>query len=426
VPVAVKAAPVKAAPGDGLVGRDVECRRFDGLLEQLRQGRGGALVLSGEPGVGKTALLDYVVARAGDAMVVCTSGLESEASLSYAGLGDLMRPMLSRLGELPRPLSVPMSAALAVALPAQQPSSYAVSLATLRLLTASAENQPVLVVVDDAHWLDPPSATALTFAARRLRADPVAVVFATRVGEPTRFDIAGIDVVHVEGLDEGASWRLLESLRPGRISAAVAHELWRVTGGNPLALTEAGHRLDDDQLGGRVPLEDPLPVGQDLEADFGRRLDPLPAATRLALLMVALSASTEVQGLAAALASVGVEWSVLDPAHAAGLLRYESGHVVFTHPLMRSAVRELAAATAATGEQPHPHGDWPVLQRLTAQELHVALAVARGLSNPEIAEALFISRKTVEAHLSSAYRKLGLRSRTQLVRHLAQAGAVPM
>src|SRR6266540_5996158 len=164
---------VGAVPGNGLVGREQECQRFDGLLEDLRRAHGGALVLSGGPGVGKTALLDYVVARAGDAMVVCTSGLESEASLSYAGLGDLMRPMLSRLGELPRPLYAAMSAALAVALPAQQPSSYAVSLATLRLLSASAEHRPVLVVIDDAHWLDPPSATALTFAARRLRADPV-------------------------------------------------------------------------------------------------------------------------------------------------------------------------------------------------------------------------------------------------------------
>jgi len=315
-------------------------------MHQLRRGHGGALVLSGEPGVGKTALLDHVRATATDATVLTARGLLSEASLSFAGLGDLMRPLVPGLGALPEAQSAALSTALALGQPSGPVSGYAVCVATLNLLTVSAERRPVLVVVDDAHWLDAASATSLLFAARRIDADPVAVVFAIRPGESTDFDTRGLAVIELTGLDRAASGRLLDALRPGRVAAEVAEELWQATGGNPLALKEVAGRLHDEQLSGRVPLDDPLPVGRHLVAAFARRVDPLPEETRKALLVMALSASSDAHDLAVALEYVGTDLSALEPAEAARLIGYEAAEVMFIHPLIRAAVHEGAPTLA--------------------------------------------------------------------------------
>jgi DNA-binding CsgD family transcriptional regulator len=335
----------RSKPTDTLFGRQNECQWLDGLVQDLRRGCGTAVVLTGEPGVGKTALLDYVMRRASDAMVLSARGLLSEAELSFAGLGDLVRPLLPRLGELPAPQSAALAAALAIAPPVMPSSNYAVCVATLNLLIISAEDQPILVVVDDAHWLDAPTAAALLFAARRLGADPVSVVIATRAGEPTDFDIAGFDVTQLDGLSPQAAADLLDHIRPGRVAQVVVDSLWRATGGNPLALREIGLHLDDARLGGRVPLGDSLPVGPYLEEAFRRRLDPLPADTRTALVIVALSASSDAASLVGSLASLGLDSSTLEPAEAADLLRYEDGRIVFSHPLVRSAVHQAATGS---------------------------------------------------------------------------------
>jgi DNA-binding CsgD family transcriptional regulator len=336
----------RSTPKGGLFGREAECQRLDGILQGLQQGRGGALVLSGEPGVGKTALLEYVVRQASDAVVVATRGLSSEASLSFAGLGDVLRPLLTVLGELPAPQSAALSAALALSYPEEPPTGYAVCVATLSLLTAAAEDRPVLVVVDDAQWLDAQSATALLFAAHRLSADAVVMVLATRAGEPTAFDPRGLEVVELAGLGRDASGLLLDRLRPGLVAHTVADELWRSTRGNPLALKEVGTRLDDARLGGRLPLAEPLPVGPGLEEAFASRVDPLPAATRTALLVVALSASSAVAELEGAFSLLNLDWSVLDAAEAAGLIECDVAQVVFSHPLMRAAVHGRATASS--------------------------------------------------------------------------------
>jgi DNA-binding CsgD family transcriptional regulator len=338
-----------------LVGRDQPCLALDALLDATRSGTGGALVLTGEPGVGKTALLSYVVGRAGTVTVLATTGLESEASLPYAGLGDLLRPLLCLLPRLPRPQSRALRTALALQDQDGELSPYAVCLATLALLTTAAERDPVLVVVDDAHWIDQPSRAALLFAARRLAADPVAMILATR--DDTGLD-TGLDLLGLTGLSRDATALLLGDVAPG-----VIDELWRATGGNPLALTDAAAALSAAQLAGAAPLPEPLPIRAGLRQAFATRVAGLPAVTRAALLAVALSASAEIDFLYAVVRALGAGRADLAEAEGAGLLRRDGRQLGFTHPLLRTAVHRTAsvderrrayealAATATGGER---------------------------------------------------------------------------
>jgi DNA-binding CsgD family transcriptional regulator len=327
---------------DRLAGRQRQSDRLDRLVDDLRLGRGGALVVFGEPGIGKTVLLDYLRAQASDLAVLATSGLESETSLSFAALGDLVRPLLSLVDELPGPQAAALKSVLALENASVPIGQYAVCMATLTLLTVAAERRPILVVLDDAQWLDPASMSVLLFVARRLANDPVAAVFAVRDGQASELNAGGIELVHVGGLDRDASERLLNSLHAGPVAAGVADELRRATGGNPLALKEMCARLDDDQLAGRRGLDNPLPLGGDLVRAFTARLAPLSAQARMALLVIALSASPEASGFADALAGLGLDASVLDAADTAGLITVDNGRVRFTHPLMRSAVHSSA------------------------------------------------------------------------------------
>ncbi|MEV6487235.1 AAA family ATPase [Actinoplanes sp. NPDC051633] len=327
-----------------LVGREPQVRRLDRLLAGAKTGHGGALVVTGEPGIGKTALLDHLIAQDSDVTVLATTGVESEVSLSFAGLGDLLRPLLPRLPTLPEAQENALSAALALVEHPGRISPYAVCMATLTLLTDHAERRPVVIVVDDANWIDQPSTTALVFAARRLQVDAMAIVLAVRDTAVHDLDVAGLDIDRIRGLDRGAASFLLDRLRPGSTAAAVADELWRATGGNPLALTKVCAGLSDDQLAGSVPLPGDLPVGRDLQTAFVGGLMPLPAKTRRALLVVALSASEEQAAVAVALNELGLDLAALDLAAAQGVIEYRGARVVFTQPLMRAAVRGAASA----------------------------------------------------------------------------------
>ncbi|BCJ39843.1 transcriptional regulator [Actinoplanes ianthinogenes] len=343
-----------------LVGREQPCLALGALLDAARSGAGGALLLTGEPGVGKTALLAHLMSGATGVTVLATTGLESEASLPYAGLGDLLHPLLTLVPRLPRPQSRALRAALALADQDRDLSPYAVCLATLALLTTAAEREPVLVVVDDAHWIDEPSRAALLFAARRLAADPVAMVLATR--DDPAID-TGCDALHLAGLSRDASTRLLDRHRPGHTAPGVADQLWRATGGNPLALADAADALTDSQLAGAAPLPEPLPIRAGLQQAFATRVAGLPEATRSALLAVALSASADTAFLHAAVQSLGAGRGALAEAEAAGLIRRDDRRLGFTHPLLRTAVQrgatveerrrayEALAATATGGER---------------------------------------------------------------------------
>ncbi|MFI5930947.1 AAA family ATPase [Actinoplanes sp. NPDC051494] len=335
--------PFHLSPGARpVVGRAAQLRRLDRMVAGLRAGAGGAVVLTGDPGAGKSTVLSRVLARARDCTVLATCGLESEATLPFAALGDLLRPVLTGLADLPAPQADALGAALALSRPTGPPEPYAIRIAALTLLTAAAEREPVLVVVDDAGWIDQPSMAALLFAARRIEHDRVAMLFAVRDPLPAGFAAAGITSLRLDGLSTEAAGELMDSLRPGRVPPEVRAVLWAATGGNPLALTELCSSLSDDQLAGTVALPDPLPLGAALRDAFAARLAPLPTPTRTALLTVALAATPDTGALAGALTALGTGIDALTAAE--GLVVRHGGQIRLTHPLLRPAVRHAASA----------------------------------------------------------------------------------
>jgi predicted ATPase len=213
-----------------LVGRETECAAIDEVIERARGGTAGTLVLSGEAGVGKTALLEYAVASAEGMTVVRALGVETEAEIEFSALLGLARPLLGFLSELPQPQAEALRGALGLA-PVDVPDRFTIGAATLSLLAAGAEGQPLLVAVDDAHWLDRSSTDALVFAARRLQADRVCLVFSCRLGEERTFIVPGARSLELAGLPPDAAALLL---RDRQIAPAVVDALVRATAGNPL------------------------------------------------------------------------------------------------------------------------------------------------------------------------------------------------
>ena len=329
-----------------LLGREEERLALDRLLGEARGGRSGVLALVGEPGIGKTALLEYAAERADGMHVLRARGIESEAEVPFAGLAELLRPALTAFEQIPEPQAHALGGALALE-PATAQDRFAIGAATLSLLSAYAEEAPLLLVVDDAHLLDAPSAEALLFAARRLVADPIAVVLAVREGEPSLLDGADLRVLRIAGLDRSDAAELL-----GQAPDAV-DRLFRATGGNPLALLELA---PDAARLAELPAEGPVPLSASIAAAFVRRFDLLPEPTRRILLLVAASDTGDVAVLAQAASSAGLTVDDLTPAEEAGLITLAGGMVEFAHPLARSAVyadavaqerREAHAALAA-------------------------------------------------------------------------------
>ncbi len=322
-----------------LIGRESECERLDELLDRARMGRSGALVLRGEPGIGKTVLLDYAAERAADMTVVRTLGVESEAELEFSALLDVCRPLLDGLGEIPEQQAEVLRGALGLGPPLAL-DRFAIGAATLGLLAAAAEELPLLVLVDDAQWVDQSSADALLFATRRLHADRAILLFAARDGDGRSFEAPGIETVSLEGLEQGDASRLLAS--QAEVSSSVADRLYAATGGNPLALVELPRLLSAGQLSGVDPLEELVPAGTGVEQAFARRAEALPDDTRRALLVAAVSISNAAEVIVDALASLGIDVRALEPAEDAGLLEVVNGKVEFRHPLVRSAVYHAA------------------------------------------------------------------------------------
>src|SRR3954469_9730808 len=299
-----------------LLGRDEERLALDRLLAEARDGRRGVLALVGEPGIGKTALLDHVAERAEGMRVLRARGVESEAEVPFAGLAELLRPALGALDRIPQPQASALAGALALG-PATAQDRFAIGAATLSLLSAYAEEAPLALLVDDAHLLDGSTAEALLFAARRLVADPIALVLTVREGEPSLLDGADLRVLHVPGLGRSDAAELL-----GDVPAEAAERLYRATGGNPLALlelAEEGPRL------AAVPGEAPVPISARIAAAFARRLERLPAPTRRLLVLAAASDGGDVAVLARAGAELGLDVAELAPAEEAGLVRLENG-----------------------------------------------------------------------------------------------------
>src|SRR5215211_6720215 len=215
-----------------LLGREAECARIDELLAGARRGSSGALVLRGEPGIGKSALLAYARERAADMLVLSANGAESEAELPFAGLSQLVSPVLELVETIPPIQRAALQAGLGLGPPAAE-DRFAAYAAIVSLLGAASERCPVLALVDDAHWLDLSSAEALTFAARRLGQEGVVLLFALRDAEPGAFEPAGLPEIRVSGLDVGASAALLREHVEVALSPTMTDRLFRATGGNP-------------------------------------------------------------------------------------------------------------------------------------------------------------------------------------------------
>lgn len=322
-----------------LLGREAERARIDDLIAAARLGDGATLVLRGEAGIGKTALLGYALGLADDLRVLQTRGLEAEAPLPYRGLHDLLVPLADRLEEVPAQQAEALRSALALGPEAGGPQ--AVAAGTLSLLAATAEAETLLIVVDDLQWVDSASADAILFAARRLPGNPVALLFAVR-GDKTEFDATGLDELVVEGLGEKEALDLLVRVR-SEISQPVAARLVEATNGNPLALVELPQLLDERQARGETPLPDPLPAAASIERAFQSRAAGLTDAARTALTVAAAFGDGDSGVLAKALASLGVERrEALENAEAAGILVLRPGSFEFVHPLARSALYQAA------------------------------------------------------------------------------------
>src|SRR3954447_8126097 len=320
-----------------LHGRVAECAALARLLDEARASHSGVLVLRGEPGLGKSALLEEAMERAIGFQVLRAVGVESEAQLAFAGLHQLLRPEFHLIDRLPDPQAAPLSGAFGLSADGTD-NRFVLSIAVLSLLSEACEEGPVLCLVDDAQWLDRPSADALRVCSRRLGAEGVAVLIAAGEDGARSFDAPDLPELRLEGLDAESAGRLLAERAGSPIAAGVMERLTAETEGNPLALTELPHVLSAEQLAGRGPLPEPLPIGADLKRSFLERVALLAPDSRAALLFVAAAGTGDSTAVSHAARSAGVELRMLAPAEAAGFVRMGASGVEFRHPLVRSAI----------------------------------------------------------------------------------------
>jgi DNA-binding CsgD family transcriptional regulator/tetratricopeptide (TPR) repeat protein len=320
-----------------LRGRDTECATFDRLFDAVRGGESRALVVRGEPGVGKTALLDYAIGAAPDLGVLRAVGVESETELPFASLQHLCAPMLDRLERLPAPQHDALRVAFGLS-GGDAPDRFLVGLAALSLLSDAAEERPLLCALDDAQWLDEASALALAFVARRLLAEPLALVFVTR--EPIDA-LSGLPELVLEGVGDDDAGVLLDSAIPGPLDERVRETIIAETRGNPLALLELPRALTPAELAGGFALPG-APLTDRIEQSFLRRAQSLPPDSQRLLLTAAAEPLGDVTLLWRASERLRVGPDAVWPAEAAGLIEV-GARVRFRHPLVRSAIYRAAA-----------------------------------------------------------------------------------
>jgi DNA-binding CsgD family transcriptional regulator len=342
-----------------LLGRRSECETLDRLLDSVRAGESRTLVLLGEPGVGKTALLQYLEQRASGCLVARAVGVQSEMELAFAGLHQLCAPMLDRLERLPPPQRDALGTAFGLTA-GDAPDRFFVGLAVLTLLSELADEQPLVCVLDDAQWLDVVTAQALAFVARRLRSESVAIVFAARTGATQ--ELTGLPELRVDGLGDRDARELLGSVVWGPLDKRVVDRIVAETRGNPLALLELPRGLTAAELAGGFGLPDALPLSSRIEESFLRRLESLPAETRRLLLVAAAEPAGDRDVVWRTAERLGIGIEAKAPAAAAGLVE-PGAHVRFRHPLVRSAVYRAAPPAerrgvhAALAEATDPEAD---------------------------------------------------------------------
>lgn len=324
-----------------LLGRVTEQEAVSRFLAAARLGQGGALALVGEAGAGKTALLTEAVAGLDQVRVLSATGTEIEQDLPFAALHAILRPALTLLDELPGPQADALGGALSLRRVGPR-DRFATGAAVLSLLSRLAEELPVVVVLDDVQWADQPSVEALTFAARRIHEDRVAILLGARTGELPD-TLRDVPVLEVGGLDADSAAELLRQSRPAVADPATAQRLHRVTGGNPLALLELGVDPDlvlvDPATGGEVGLLQSLP--DRLRSAFARRLEQLtPGEQAVALAVVVTNGDLRLTRVVAE--RLGLDGDDLDRVTAAGLVTVDGGHLAFRHPILRSVVYRIS------------------------------------------------------------------------------------
>jgi DNA-binding CsgD family transcriptional regulator len=388
-----------------LVGRHSECAVLDGLIEAVRAGESRALVVSGEAGVGKTALLDYLAAQASKCRVERAVGVQSEMELPFAALHQLCAPMLEKLRAVPPPQRDALEIAFGMS-SGSAPDRLLVGLAVLSLLSEVAQEQPLVCVVDDEQWLDRASAQVLGFVARRLGAESVGLIFAARVPSS---DIAGLPDLVVERLGDRDARALLEAALTAPLDARVRDQILAETRGNPLALLELPRGLTPQELAGGFGLPTAARISGGIEENFRRRIEVLPDQTRRLLLIAAAEplGDPALVWVAAARLEVGAEATV--PAIEAGLVEFGT-RVRFRHPLVRSAVygsvspQERQAVHAALAEVTDAHQDpdrhaWHRAQAAAGPDEAVAAELERSAGRAQArggiaAAAAFLERAT--------------------------------
>jgi DNA-binding CsgD family transcriptional regulator len=332
----------------GLVGRRDECEALDRLVADVLAGASRVLVLRGEPGVGKSALLRYLSDRVAGWEVVSAVGAESEMELAYSGLHQLCAPLLDRLDELPPPQRDALATVFGLST-GPAPDRFLVGLTTLTLVAQAVEERPLACVIDDAQWLDHASAQVLAFVARRLLAEKVALVCAARSGSGDEV-LPGAASLHVTGLDQGDARTLLLTRVHGPLDSAVADQIVTESHGNPLALLELPRSWLGADLAGGFGLPGGQQVAGKIEQSYVRRLDRLPPGTRLLLLAAAAEPVGDPVQLHRAAATLGIDMTAVLPAVDGGLVQV-TGRVEFAHPLVRTAV--YRAATTADRYRVH-------------------------------------------------------------------------
>lgn len=386
-----------------LRGRRDECAVLERLLEGARVGRSGILVVKGDAGVGKTALLEYAVGSASDMRGVRAAGVESEMELAFAALHQLCVPLLEWLDRLPGSQRDALATTFGLS-EGVVPDRFFVGLAMLGLLSEAAGERPLVCVVDDAQWLDRASAQVLAFVGRRLLAEPVVMLFAAR--EPSE-EFAGLPELVVDGLGDADARALLASVIPGRLDERVVDEMLAETRGNPLALLELPHGLSATQLAGGFGLPGAVSLEGRIEASFQRRLQTLPEDTRRLLLVAAAEPLGDPALLWRAATLLGISAPVFEPAERAGLLEIDS-RVRFRHPLVRSVVygasspRERRQAHRALAQATNTQLDpdrraWHLAQATAGPDEHVAAELERAAGRAQArggvaAAAAFLER----------------------------------
>ena len=335
-----------SAPADHqrrLMGREEHQRVLAGLISNARNGISGSVLIRGEPGIGKTALLQDVAERAAGVQRVSLVGFEAESTIPFSGLQRLAAPLAEHRASLPER----QQQALLVAdgtLDGPPPDRFLVGLALLGLLAEASQHTPVVCTIDDAQWLDSESLEVLTFVARRLQAESVAMLFAMR--DDPRIDVwlAGIPTLRLSGLDRMAAVALLTASLPEIIDPLVAAQIARSTGGNPLALIDLAQELSIKQLTESSLTGEPIPIGRHLEVHYVRQARQMPPAVQLWLLVAAADSTGNVDLIMHAADHLGLSDQAGDEAESAGLI--ELGQVArFRHPLVRAAVYNAASGS---------------------------------------------------------------------------------